>query len=73
MARIATLSEIGRRSARTLAACLGGLLLIAGLSGAAAQDMAQDMAQDLAQNLEWHHGLSLFGSLKYERGFAHFD
>ena len=26
-----------------------------------------------AQERDWHHGLSLFGSVKYEPGFAHFD
>lgn len=65
MARIAIAGEIGRRGAEALAAGLCGLLLIAGLSGAAAQDMAQDG--------KWHHGLSLFGKLKYAPGFSRFD
>ncbi|MDP2618973.1 MAG: extracellular solute-binding protein [Hyphomicrobiales bacterium] len=73
MVWIGVIGEIGRRGAKTVAACLCGLTLIAGISGPVAQTVAQDMAQDVAQDLEWHRGLSLFGSLKYEPGFAHFD
>ncbi len=51
----------GRRGAKAYVICLGIIVALAGLPGAAAQDG------------EWRHGLSLFGTLKYEPGFAHFD
>lgn len=64
MAKMTASGEIGRRGAIAVAACLVGLLLM-GASSAAAQEGAEEQA--------WHHGMSLFGSLKYDEDFAHFD
>src|ERR671931_1228166 len=42
-----------------------GLPLLAG--------SAYAQVRDGERNLEWRHGLSLFGELKYPAGFKHFD
>jgi microcin C transport system substrate-binding protein len=65
MSRIGVIGHTRPRGTKAVAACLWGLTLIAGICGSVVQATAQEK--------EWHHGLSLFGHLKYEKGFAHFD
>jgi microcin C transport system substrate-binding protein len=58
---------VNRRSllkSAALALAARQLPLPAWINSAAAQD---------AQTKNWHHGLSLFGDLKYPQNFAHFD
>src|SRR5882724_7138156 len=65
--------EVSVRLTRRLVVRAGVLAALSPILGRFGLPLLAGSAYAQERNLEWRHGLSLFGELKYPAGFKHFD